>query len=171
MKFGDIELKGIKTAPDHEGIDMHFGNIYFKNKKVGTFSEDYMCGPLHVDFLNKDIEASVCDAAKKTLASLGFLSADKKFSLDPMEAVVYITLETVFWNKKAKNVQKKFPSHHCGVLIAYNRVDFDKFYSYRILDEGCFVEVGKDNSIAMAKKKLPKADLFVIVTADAILAV
>ena len=36
----NVQLKAIRFYTDHEGMAVPYGNIYFKNKKVGTFRTD-----------------------------------------------------------------------------------------------------------------------------------
>lgn len=44
-----LQLKAVNLFEDHEGCPAYQGNIYLSNRKIGTYSNDYMCGPDHID--------------------------------------------------------------------------------------------------------------------------
>lgn len=52
ISIGDYSVDNIKYFEDHEGIDIFKCDILYNNKKIGTFSEDYMCGPSNYNFNN-----------------------------------------------------------------------------------------------------------------------
>ena len=86
MKINELTLKAIKESPDHE--DMYYvesANIYLGGKKVGTYMEDYMCGPTDVEIDPKHIE-TVEEIGKKYFAKypLGFKNEDKGFSIQKL---------------------------------------------------------------------------------------
>ena len=40
-----LTVKALKTFRDHEGCEIAQGNLYLGSKKIGFWSQDYMCGP------------------------------------------------------------------------------------------------------------------------------
>lgn len=49
ISIGDYRVDNIKYFEDHEGIYIFKCDILHNDKKIGTFSEDYMCGPNNYD--------------------------------------------------------------------------------------------------------------------------
>lgn len=49
-KINGIEIKALKRFADHEGCRIAQGNLYLGGKKLGFWSQDYMCGPDRFDF-------------------------------------------------------------------------------------------------------------------------
>lgn len=45
-----ISIKSLKKFKDHEGVDIYQGNVYYKNKKLGFWSQDAWCGCDNYDF-------------------------------------------------------------------------------------------------------------------------
>ena len=63
-KINEIELKGIKEFKGHEFEDLIQGNIYYKGKKVGWYSQDSWGGCDHIDLdytLPKDLLKEIND--------------------------------------------------------------------------------------------------------------
>lgn len=63
-KINGIELKGIKEFKGHEFEDLIQGNIYYKGKKVGWYSQDSWGGCDHIDLdytLPKDLLKEIKD--------------------------------------------------------------------------------------------------------------
>lgn len=60
-KINNIELKAVRRFADHEGFMIAQGNVYFKNKKLGFWSQDSWGGPDRFDFdeelLSKEVES------------------------------------------------------------------------------------------------------------------
>lgn len=52
ISIDNYRVDNIKYFEDHEGIDIFKCDILYNNKKIGTFSEDYMCGPSNYNFNN-----------------------------------------------------------------------------------------------------------------------
>lgn len=52
ISIGNYRVDNIKYFEDHEGIDIFKCDILYNDKKIGTFSEDYMCGPSNYNFKN-----------------------------------------------------------------------------------------------------------------------
>jgi len=40
-----IQIKNLKKFKDHEGCEIAQGDVWYKGKKLGYWSQDYMCGP------------------------------------------------------------------------------------------------------------------------------
>lgn len=40
-----IQIKNLKKFRDHEGCEIAQGDVWYKGKKLGYWSQDYMCGP------------------------------------------------------------------------------------------------------------------------------
>ena len=55
-KINGFELKGIKTFKGHEGEPCQQGNIYYKGKRVGWFSDDSWGGCMDIRFDSLEIE-------------------------------------------------------------------------------------------------------------------
>ena len=64
--INEIQVKGIKDFKDHEGYTIHQGTIYYKGKKLGSWSQDYMYGPDHFDFDESILEGEVKSYAAKS---------------------------------------------------------------------------------------------------------
>ncbi len=47
--FG-VSVKNIKIGTDHEGCAMHSADVWYKGKRLGRWSQNYMCGPSEFDF-------------------------------------------------------------------------------------------------------------------------
>lgn len=60
-KINGIEVKNVKTFLDHEGCQIAQGNVYYKGKKLGFWSQDSWGGPDNFDFdtsiLKDEVEA------------------------------------------------------------------------------------------------------------------
>lgn len=56
MKIKDIQLKAIKTFRGHEGEELVQANVYFKNKKVGFYSDGDWGGPATLDVPKEVLE-------------------------------------------------------------------------------------------------------------------
>lgn len=52
ISIDNYRVDNIKYFEDHEGIDIFKCDILYNDKKIGTFSEDYMCGPNNYNFNN-----------------------------------------------------------------------------------------------------------------------
>lgn len=71
----DVQLKGITQFKGHEGEPCFQGNIYYKNKKIGYFSDDFRGGFMDIDFDNSENRNLIKDIAKK------FRNDDYQYSL------------------------------------------------------------------------------------------
>ena len=52
--INNISIKSLKKFKDHEGININQGNVYYKNKKLGFWTQDSWGGPDHFGF-NTDV--------------------------------------------------------------------------------------------------------------------
>lgn len=52
ISIGNYRVNNIKYFEDHEGFTIFKCDILHNDKKIGTFSEDYMCGPNNYTFDN-----------------------------------------------------------------------------------------------------------------------
>lgn len=97
------EVKGVKLFPDHEGAMIPYGNLYFKNKKVGEFRADSWGGPMIYDHTSKTIsEEEVVKGVLSIPEQLGWDSFYKNFDIIIEELVNFKEDE-----KKFKKLQKK----------------------------------------------------------------
>ena len=64
-KIYDVQLKGITQFKGYEGEPCFQGNIYYKNKRIGYFSDDFYGGCMNIDFDNSENRNIVKDIAKK----------------------------------------------------------------------------------------------------------
>ena len=176
MLFKNIELKGIKTFVDHEGCYCHSGNIYLNKKKVGHFEDDFMCGPMHLDFISEDARKAVHEASIEALKEYGFIKNKKGkvtflFADSPIEGLIAYVTELIEWNKEAKKLQKKYPNVKTGYLLAYNyketMYDDTRGSYHHILRDSGFT-VNRDNvekiKELMNEKSMKGADVYAIVT-------
>lgn len=46
-----FSVKSLRKFKYHEDITCYSGNLYLNNKKIGTWSQDYMAGPDHFDLI------------------------------------------------------------------------------------------------------------------------
>lgn len=49
-KIAGFELKAVKSFKDHDGYTIYQGNVYFKGKKLGFWSQDGWGGPDRYEF-------------------------------------------------------------------------------------------------------------------------
>ena len=54
-----IQIKGLKKFRDHEGAPVFQGNVYYKGKKLGFWSQDSWGGPDIFDFDTRVLDAEV----------------------------------------------------------------------------------------------------------------
>ncbi len=80
ISIGDYRVDNIKYFEDHEGIDIFKCDILHNDKKIGTFSEDYMCGPNNYNFNNNYDEELL--KLRKTAASFFDKYSNDKFFND-----------------------------------------------------------------------------------------
>lgn len=52
ISIGDYRVDNVNWFKEHEGCDVFQCDILYLNKKIGSFSEDYMAGPDNYNFLN-----------------------------------------------------------------------------------------------------------------------
>ena len=174
MLFKNIELKGIKTFVDHEGCYCHSGNIYLNKKKVGHFEDDFMCGPMHFDFVSKDVEKELNEASVDALKKYGFMDENDGnvsflFKDKPIEGVIAYINELLLWSKEIKKLQKKYPQIPCGYLLAYKKKEYMYnencgSYHHELQETAYSVRLDRAESVQNAKEKLGEADLYVVIT-------
>lgn len=71
--INNLEVKGVKLYPDHEGAMIPYGNIYFKGKRVASFRTDSWGGPMAYEHTHKTItEKEVLDAFAEIPEKLGW---------------------------------------------------------------------------------------------------
>ena len=49
-EINGITIKNLKSFKDHEGCEIYQGNVYYKGKKLGFWSQDSWGGPNDYDF-------------------------------------------------------------------------------------------------------------------------
>ena len=76
ISIGDYSVDNIKYFEDHEGIDIFKCDILYNNKKIGTFSEDYMCGPSNYNF-NNNFDEELARLRKTATSFFNKYSNDK----------------------------------------------------------------------------------------------
>ena len=88
ISIGNYRVNNIKYFEDHEGFTIFKCDILHNDKKIGTFSEDYMCGPNNYTFDNNFNEELL--KLRKTAANFfdkylaGLRGDDKPFGVHPM---------------------------------------------------------------------------------------
>lgn len=78
ISIGDYRVDNIKYFEDHEGIDIFKCDILYNDKKIGTFSEDYMCGPNNYNF-NNNYDEELLKLRKTATSFFDKYSNDKFF--------------------------------------------------------------------------------------------
>ena len=89
ISIGDYSVDNIKYFEDHEGIDIFKCDILYNNKKICTFSEDYMCGPSNYNFNNNFDE----ELTKLRKTATSFFN---KYSNDKLKLDQKIIIDTVY---------------------------------------------------------------------------
>lgn len=78
ISIGNYRVDNIKYFEDHEGIDIFKCDILYNDKKIGTFSEDYMCGPSNYNF-NNSYDEELLKLRKTATSFFDKYSNDKFF--------------------------------------------------------------------------------------------
>lgn len=112
-----IELKGIKEFKGHEFEDLIQGNIYYKGKKVGWYSQDSWGGCDHIDLdytLPKDLLKEINDVLDNYESDTIFYGIDELYDKE--------------YNVKWENGKKRLKGGEWlfGELIQLS--DFEKVY-------------------------------------------
>lgn len=103
ISIGDYCVDNIKYFEDHEGIDIFKCDILYNNKKIGTFSEDYMCGPSNYNF-NNNFDEELAKLRKTATSFFNKYSNDKFF--DDEDFFIYFLKSLKEANDKLKLDQK-----------------------------------------------------------------
>ena len=103
ISIGDYSVDNIKYFEDHEGIDIFKCDILYNNKKIGTFSEDYMCGPSNYNF-NNNFDEELTKLRKTATSFFNKYSNDKFF--DDEDFFIYFLKSLKEANDKLKLDQK-----------------------------------------------------------------
>ena len=174
MLFNNIELKAVKNFVDHEGAMCHSGNIYLNKHKAGHFEDDFMCGPMHFEFVSEDIKKELTKAAVDALKKYGFMNEKDGnvsflFNDSPIEGVIAYIKDLLLWSKEIKKLQKQHPQIPCGYLLAYKKKETmynenHGSYHHELQDTAYSVRLDRKESVQNAKEKLGKADLYVVIT-------
>jgi|SRR5690625_170436 len=53
--INQFEVKALKYYPDHEGMSVPYGNLYYKNSKMGEFQADAWAGPMGYTHTSKKV--------------------------------------------------------------------------------------------------------------------
>lgn len=110
-----ISIKGLKAFRDHEGATIYQGNVYYRGKKLGFWSQDSWGGCDNYDFkeimLNEEVDrfrnSSMVEPQYKAIANLDILL---------YELVKLMDIEKAY--KKAikkgyKTYVEAFDGYHC----------------------------------------------------------
>lgn len=110
-----LTVKAVKRIKDHEGmIIVESANIYYNNKKIGTYGEDYMCGPAHLSY-NEIYETEINAMGEAFLKKFpnGIKNENYSFFLKDLYKNNYLELLCIelcmlnYWEKEAKKAFKK----------------------------------------------------------------
>lgn len=101
--INNLEVKAVKYYPDHEGAMIPYGNLYYKNKKVGGFKYDSWGGPMMYDHTHKTIsEEEVSKALHGIVEEMGW----HKF-YDSTEILIEELIELKEMEREFKKAQKQ----------------------------------------------------------------
>jgi len=78
-KINGFELKGIKNFRGHEEEELIQGNVYYKGKKIGYYSQDAWGGMdiFNIDYnLNKDLRKEIEDLSNNYIGGVLFKELD-----------------------------------------------------------------------------------------------
>lgn len=109
-KINGIELKAVKTFVGHDGPGYLQGNVYYKGKKLGFWSQDAWCGPDYFDFDTDILSQAVADF------QTGF-SDDYKYK-EYLTSPEMVFDEILKMNQKEKFVKKKLKEGFSVVLVS-----------------------------------------------------
>lgn len=101
-KILGFEIKAVKEFKDHDGFPIYQGNVYFKNKKLGSWSQDAWGGPDQFDF---DVRPYNEAMQKFDLDEVLHLSTPYGFTLD---ADMDILMGELMSLKDDEKMYKKF---------------------------------------------------------------
>lgn len=126
----NVSIKSLKFYPDHEGCFVPYGNIYFKDKKVGNFRDDGWGGCIDFNFINIESENLVKKEVSNILKNLGFRSP-KDASFKPLMADMeeYINLITDInllvssLKKRQKKIINDFKKKFKNKSISLNQLE------------------------------------------------
>lgn len=86
-KINGIEIKGVKIFLDHEGCQIAQGNVYYKGKKLGSWSQDSWGGPDRFGF-----DTSILDKEVKKYRDSNKVKEEDK-SICNLEILLFDLLE------------------------------------------------------------------------------
>ena len=111
-KLYGFSVKSLKSFKDHEDITCYSGNLYLKNKKIGTWSQDYMAGPDHFDLIQPYDEQKL-DAKMEKLRP-AFDAGDEKLTGYNLELLMCDLVKLTLDEKRFKKALKE---GYIGILI------------------------------------------------------
>lgn len=111
-KIYGFSVKSLKSFKDHEGITCYSGNLYLKNKKIGTWSQDYMAGPDHFDLIRPFTEQELDGKIEKLHPA--FETEDEKLTGYNLELLMCDLVKLTLDEKRFKKALKE---GYIGILI------------------------------------------------------
>lgn len=141
-KIKGIELRNIRDFRGHEGEPLTQGDVYYKGKKVGFYSQDSWGGPdiLNLDYdLDKDLEKEINDIFHNYNGGILFKKLDdlyaKQYNCEELfeleqkgyEYLFMDLLQLMEHEETYKEFSKKFNNDR--IYIIYNDLFTKSIYS------------------------------------------
>lgn len=99
-----FEVKALKYQLSHDKILVPYGNLYYKNRKVGEVVDDTWGGPMMYNHTSKAMsEKAVMEKILSIATDLGWHDDYKEFSLVMDELIRFKELESDFKKAQKKN--------------------------------------------------------------------
>lgn len=113
-KIMGFEVKNVKDFKDHEGFIIHQGNVYFNNKKIGSWSQDDWGGCDRYDFNVTPYNEAI---ANSDWESYPMFDGCKKYGFAPD---LDILLEEVIRLRDREKMYKKLVKNGFPKMTAYS---------------------------------------------------
>lgn len=107
-----FSVKSLRKFKDHEDITCYSGNLYLNNKKIGTWSQDYMAGPDHFDLIRPFTEQELDGKIEKLHPA--FETEDEKLTGYNLELLMCDLVKLTLDEKRFKKALKE---GYIGILI------------------------------------------------------
>lgn len=119
-KINGVELKAIKSFLDHEGMQIHQGNVYIDGKKAGFFTNDSWGGPNTYNFDQSIFSDKIKDFQKGFTDEYKY----KEFYDDPD-----IFIETLLeFNARQKEYKKAVKKGYSNMILVSDGVHMKMLY-------------------------------------------
>lgn len=79
ISIGNYRVDNVNWFKEHEGCDAFQCDILYLNKKIGSFSEDYMAGSDHYNFLNGSFDDNMSKLKNAAISFFDNYSKDVEY--------------------------------------------------------------------------------------------